>query len=165
LEYCLTPKNLQSAFIAIFVFSLLLFSCKSDPVPTEEFVLAKLNEEIKPPLAYQDLTKIDSKRSKEMGEDVYWMKYKAKLIAKSDLQVFTKRGFSRMDTFYVADSDSSYLKMIADDIRKTEKYNKQFGEFTTSYKEINEVKKGETIKEVIGGINLKKTENEWVKMK
>ena len=92
-------KNLQSAFIAIFVFSLILFSCKSDPVPTEEFVLAKLNEEVKPPLAYLDLTKIDSKRSKEMGEDVYWMKYKTKLIAKSDLQVFTKRGFSRMDTF------------------------------------------------------------------
>ena len=66
---------------------------------------------------------------------------------------------------YVADSDSSYLKMIADDIRKTEKYNKQFGEFTTSYKEINEIKKGETIKEVVGGINLKKTENGWVKMK
>jgi len=158
-------KNLQSAFIALFVYCLLLFSCKSDPVPTEGFVLAKLNEEVKPPLAYQDLTKIDSKRSKDMGEDVYWMKYKTKLIAKSDLQVFTKRGFSGMDTFYVADSDTSYLKMIADDIRKTEKYNKQFGEFTTSYKEINEIKKGETIKEVIGGINLKKTENEWVKMK
>ena len=131
----------------------------------EEFVLAKLNEEINPPLAYQGLTEIDSKWSKEMGEDVYWMKYKTKLIAKSDLQVFTKRGFSQMDTFYVADSDISYLKMIADDIRKSKKYNKQFGEFTTSYKEINEIKKGETIKEVIGGINLKKTENGWIKLK
>ena len=70
-----------------------------------------------------------------------------------------------MDTFYVADSDSSYLKMIADDIRKTEKYNKQFGEFATSYKEINQIKKGETIKELIGGINLKKIDNGWVKMK
>jgi len=149
----------------LYVFCLLLYSCKSDPLPTEEFVLAKLNEEVKAPLAYQGLNKIDSKRSNIMGEDVYWIKYNTKLIAESDLQVFTKRGFSGMDTLYVADSDSSKLKMIADDIRKTEKYNKQFGEFTTSYKEINEIKKGETIKEVIGGINLKKTENGWVKMK
>ena len=152
-------KYLQSASFVLCVFCLLLYSCKSDPPPTEEFVLAILNEEVKSPLAYQDLKKIDSKRSDIMDEEVYWMKYKTKLIAKSNLQVFTKRGFSGMDTFYVADSDSSYLKMIADDIRKTEKYNKQFGEFTTSYKEINEIKKGETIKEVIGGINLKKTEN------
>ena len=55
--------------------------------------------------------------------------------------------------------------MIADDIHKTEKYNKQFGEFTTSYKEINAIKKGETIKEVVGGINFRKSDSGWVKMK
>ncbi|HUZ57920.1 MAG TPA: hypothetical protein VMU83_03995 [Hanamia sp.] len=87
-----------------------------------------------------------------MGEDVYWMKYQTKLVAGSGLQVFTKRGFAGMDTFYVADSDSSYLKKIAHDIQATKDYNKQFGEFTTSYKEINAIKKGQTIKEVVGGI-------------
>jgi len=107
---------------------------------------------VKPPLAYQGLKKIGSKRSNQMGEDVYWMKYQTKLVAGSGLQVFTKRGFAGMDTFYVADSDSSYLKKIAHDIQATKDYNKQFGEFTTSYKEINAIKKGQTIKEVVGGI-------------
>ena len=70
-----------------------------------------------------------------------------------------------MDTFYVADSDTSFLKKIAHDIQATKDYNKQFGEFTMSYNEINAIKKGETIKEVVGGINFRKTENGWVKMK
>ena len=93
------------------------------------------------------------------------IKYQTKLVAGSDLQVFTKRGFSGIDTFYVADSDTSFLKKIAHDIQATKDYNKQFGEFTMSYNEINAIKKGETIKEVVGGINFRKTENGWVKMK
>jgi len=87
--------------LALCVFCLTLASCKSDPLPTEQFVLAKLNEAIKPPLAYKDLKKIDDKRSNQMGEDFYWMKYQTKLVAGYDLHVFTKRGFSGMDTFYV----------------------------------------------------------------
>ena len=158
-------KYLKSTPFALYVFCLLFCSCKSDPLPTEQFVLAKLNEEIKPPLAYQDLKKIEDKSSNQMGDDVYWMRYQTKLVAASDLQVFTKRGFSGMDTLYVADSDSSSLKKIAEDIRKTNDYNKQFGEFTTSYKEINSIKKGGLIKEVVGGINFRKTENGWIKMK
>ena len=150
---------------ALCVFCLTLASCKSDPLQAEQFVLTKLNEEIKPPLTYKDLKKIDAKRINQMGEDVYWMKYQTELVAGSDLHVFTKRGFSGMDTFYVADSDSSFLKKIAHDIQATNDYNKQFGEFTTSYKEINAMKKGQTIKEVIGGINFRKTENGWIKMK
>ena len=134
-------------------------------MPTEQSVLVKLNEEIKPPLAYVDLKKIDDKRSNQMGEDVYWMKYQTKLVAGSDLQVFTKRRFAGMDTFYVADSDTSFLKKIAHDIQATKDYNKQFGEFTTSYKEIKTIKKGEMIKEEIGGINLRKTDSGWVRMK
>jgi len=43
------------------------------------------------------------------------MKYQTKLIAGFDLHVFTKRGFAGMDTFYVADSDSSFLKKITYD--------------------------------------------------
>ena len=70
-----------------------------------------------------------------------------------------------MDTFYVADSDTSFLNKIAHDIQATKNYNKQFGEFTTSYKEINAIRKGETIKEVVGGINFRKTGNGWIKMK
>jgi hypothetical protein len=151
--------------LALCIFCLLLASCNNDPLPTEQFVLAKLNEEIKPPLTYADLKKIDDKRSNQMGEDVYWMKYQTKLVAGSDLHVFTKRGFSGMDTFYVADSDSSFLKKIAHDIQATNNYNKQFGEFRTSYKEIKAIKKGEMIKEEIGGINLRKTDSGWVRMK
>ena len=97
--------------------------------------------------------------------DVYWMKYQTKLVAGSGLQVFTKRGFAGMDTFYVADSDTSFLNKIAQDIQATNNYNKQFGEFTTSYKEIKAIKKGEIIKEEIGGINFRKTDSGWVKMK
>ena len=70
-----------------------------------------------------------------------------------------------MDTFYVADSDSSFLKKIAHDIQATNNYNKQFGEFTTSYKEIKAIKKGEMIKKEIGGINFRKTDSGWVRMK
>ena len=118
--------------LALCVFCLTLASWKSVPLPTERFVLTKLNEEIKPPLTYKDLKKIDDKRSNQMGDDVYWMKYYTELVAGSDLLVFTKRRFSGMDTFYVADSDSSYLKKITHDIQATNNYNKQFGEFTTS---------------------------------
>ena len=100
-----------------------------------------------------------------MDDDVYWMKYYTELVAGSDLHVFTKRGFSGMDTLYVADSDTSFLNKIAHDIQATNNYNKQFGEFTTSYKEINAIKKGATIKELAGGINFRKTENRWIKMK
>ena len=158
-------KYFTLSSLALCVFCLLLASCNNDPLPTEQFVLAKLNEEIKPPLTYVDLKKIDDKRSNQMNEDVYWMKYQTKLVAGSDLHVFTKRGFSGMDTFYVADSDSSFLKKIAHDIQATNNYNKQFGEFTTSYKEIKAIKKGEMIKEEIGGINLRKTDSGWVRMK
>jgi len=158
-------KYFTLSSLALCVFCLLLASCNTDSLPTEQSVLVKLNEEIKPPLAYKDLKKIDDKRSNQMGEEVYWMKYQTKLVAGSDLQVFTKRGFSGMDTFYVADSDTSFLNKIAHDIQATNNYNKQFGEFTTSYKEINAIKKGEIIKEVVGGINFRKTENGWIKMK
>ena len=151
--------------LALCVFCLLLASCNNDPLPTEQFVLAKLNEEIKPPLTYADLKKIDDKRSNQMGEDVYWMKYQTKLVAGSGLQVFTNSGFAGMDTFYVADSDTSFLNKIAHDIQATNNYNKQFGEFTTSYKEIKAIKKGEMIKEEIGGINFRKTDSGWVRMK
>ncbi len=151
--------------LALCIFCVFLASCKSDPLPTEQFVLAKLNEEVKPPLAYKNLKKIDDKRSNQMVEAVYWMKYKAKIVAVCDLHVFTKRGFAGMDTFYVADSDSSFLKKIAHDIQATNIYNKQFGEFTTTYKEINAIKKGATIKKVVGGINFRKTEKGWVRMK
>ena len=158
-------KHLSLRPLAIYIFCLLLASCKSDNLPTEQFVLAKLNEEIKPPLIYKDLKKMDGKRSNQMGEDVYWMKYQMKLAAATDLHTFTKRGFVGMDTLYIADSDSPFLKKIAHDIQATNNYNKQFGEFTTSYKEINAIKKGETIKEVVGGINFRKTDSGWVRMK
>ena len=94
--------------LALYILCVFLASCYSNPLPTGQFVLAKLNEEIKPPLAYQDLKKIDDKRSNYMGEDVYWMRYQTKLAAASDLRVFTQRGFSGMDTLYVADSDSYF---------------------------------------------------------
>ena len=158
-------KYFTLSSLALCVFCLLLASCNNDPLPTEQFVLAKLNEEIKPPLTYADLKKIDDKRSNQMVEDVYWMKYQTKLVAGSGLQVFTKRGFAGMDTFYVADSDTSFLNKIAHDIQATNNYNKQFGEFTTSYKEIKAIKKGEMIKEEIGGINFRKTDSGWVRMK
>ena len=158
-------KHFTLSSLVICFFCIILTSCNSNPLPNEQFILAKLNEEIEPPLAYKDLKKIDDKRSNQMGEDVYWMKYQTKLIAGSDVHVFTKRGFSGMDTFYVADSDTSFLNKIAHDIQATNKYNKQFGEFTTSYKEIKAIKKGEMIKEEIGGINFKKTDSGWVRMK
>ena len=158
-------KYLKLSFLPIYIFCLILVSCKSDSVPSEQFVLDQINQVIKPPLHYQDLKKIDDKRSSQMGEDVYWMKYQTKLVAGSDLQVFTKRGFSGMDTFYVAGSDTSFLNKIAHDIQATKDYNKQFGEFTTSYKELNPIKQGETIKEVVGGINFRKTDSGWVRMK
>ena len=63
-----------------------------------------------------DLKKIDGAKSNdEMRQDVYWMKHQTKLVAGFDLHVFTKRGFAGMDTFYAADSDSSFLKKIAYD--------------------------------------------------
>ncbi len=158
-------KYITLPSLALSIFCIFLASCNNDSLPTEQLVLGKLNEEIKPPLVYSDLEKIEDKRSNQMGEDVYWMKYQTKLIAGSDLQVFTKRGFSGMDTFYVADSDTSFLNKIAHDIQATNNYNKQFGEFTTSYKEIDPIKKGETIKDVVGGINFRKTDNGWVRMK
>ena len=126
MKYSVVPS------LALCIFCLLLASCSTNSLPTEQFVLTKLNEEIKPPLAYRDLKKIDEKSSNQMGEDVYWMKYQTTLVAGSDLQIFTKRGFAGMDTFYVADSDSSFLKKIAHHIQATNNYNKQFGEFTTS---------------------------------
>ena len=158
-------KDLKLLSLPICLFCLILVSCKSDSGPTEQFVLDQLNKEIKPPLHYEALKKIDNKRSNQMGEDVYWMKYQTKLVAGSNLQVFTKRGFAGMDTFYVADSDTSFLNKIAHDIQATKDYNKQFGEFTTSYKEINPIKNGETIKEVVGGINFRKSDSGWVRMK
>ena len=158
-------KYFTLPFLTLCIFCIFLASCKIDSLPTEQFVLTKLNEEIKPPLEYKNLKKIDDKRSNQMNEDVYWMKYQAKLVAGSDLQVFTKRGFSGMDTFYVDVSDTSFLNKIAHDIQATKDYNKQFGEFTTSYKELNPIKQGETIKEVVGGLNFKKSDSGWVRMK
>lgn len=158
-------KYLKLSALPGYLFCLVFFSCKSNSVPTEKFVLDQINQNVKLPLHYEDLKKIDDKRSSQMDEDVYWMKYQTKLVAGSDLQVFTKRGFSGMDSFYVADSDTSFLKKIAHDIQATNDYNKQFGEFTTSYKEINAIKKGEIIKEVVGGINFRKTDSGWVRMR
>jgi len=57
--------------LALCVFCLLLASCNTDSLPTEQFVLAKLNEEIKPPLTCVDLKKIDGAKSNEMRQDVY----------------------------------------------------------------------------------------------
>ncbi|MDQ2719402.1 MAG: hypothetical protein M3Z26_06515 [Bacteroidota bacterium] len=149
----------------IYLLSLVFASCNTNDLPNEQFVLTTLNNEIKPPLAYTDLKKIDGLKSDQLGQDVYWIKYKVKLVAGNDLHVFTKRGSAGMDTFYVADSDSSFLKKISNDINATTNYNKQFGEFTSSYKKIKAFNKGDLIKEEIGGINFIKTEKGWNKMK
>ena len=85
--------------LALCVFCLLLGSCNNDPLPTEQFVLVKLNEEIKPPLAYNDLKKIDELKSNQMGQDVYWMKYQTKLVAGSDLHVSLKEDFPEWTLF------------------------------------------------------------------
>jgi len=67
-------KYLKLSSFPLFFFCMIVISCKSDSVPTEQFVLAQINQGIKPPLHYEDLKKIDEKRSTQMGEDVYWIK-------------------------------------------------------------------------------------------
>ena len=118
-----------------------LHPCNNDPLPNEQFVLAKLNEEIKPPLTYVDLKKIDEAKSNQMGQHVYWMKYQTKLVAGSDLHVFTKRGFSGMDTFYVDDPDSSYLKKITHDIQATNNYKNSLANSQLPIKKLKRLKK------------------------
>ena len=142
----------------------LLSSCGSD-MPSKQLVLKSLNETVKPPLEYADLKKIDEKNGNDNGKDVYWIRFHASLIASEDLQVFTKRGWTRMDTFYVASSDTSMLNKIHKEIAATNNYNKQFGTFNRSYQEIKNYKKGDLIKEEVRGLNFTKTDKGWTVMK
>ena len=78
---------------------------------------------------------MDEKNGNYNGKEVYWIRFHASLVASEDLQVFTKRGWTRMDTFYVASSDTSMLNKIHNEITATNNYNKQFGAFNKSYQE------------------------------
>ncbi|HET7119373.1 MAG TPA: hypothetical protein VFI29_22955 [Hanamia sp.] len=151
------------ASIISFFFLCLLSSCGSgSDIPSEQLVLKSLNETIKPPLEYSDLKKMDEKTGSDNGKDVYWIRFQAKLIASEDLQVFTKRGWTGMDTFYVASSDTSMLNKIHNEITATKNYNKQFGTFNKSYQEAKTYKKGDLIKEEVRGLNFKKTDKGWI---
>ena len=143
-----------------FACSLLLSSCSSN-LPTEQLVLKALNETVKPPLEYADLKKIDEKTGNDNGKDVYWIRFHANLIASEDLQVFTKRGWTEMDTFYVATTDTSMLNKIHNEITATNNYNKQFGTFNKSYQEVKTYRKGDLIKEEVRGLNFSKTDKGW----
>jgi hypothetical protein len=158
-------KNSPLPFTSIiaFCFLLLLSSCSSD-LPSEQLVLKSLNETVKPPLEYTDLKKLDEKNG-DNGKDVYWIRCNAKLIASEDMQVFTKRGWTGMDTFYVASADTSMLNKIHSEITATNNYNKQFGTFNKSYEEIKTYKKGDIIKEEVRGLNFSKTDKGWIVMK
>jgi hypothetical protein len=112
-----------------------------------------------------DLKKIDEKNGTDMGKDVYWIKFHTKLVASEDLLVFTKRGWTGMDTFYVASSDTSLLNKIHNEITATNNYNKQFGTFNKSYQEVKEYKKGDLIKEEVRGLNFIKSDKDWNIMK
>lgn len=140
----------------------MLFSACNSDLPSEQFVLKSLNETVKPPLEYADLKKIDEKTGNDNGKDVYWIRFHSKLVASEDLQVFTKRGWTGMDTFYVASSDTSMLNKINNDITSTNNYNKQFGTFNKSYEEIKSYKKGDLIKEEVRGLNFSKTDKGWI---
>ncbi|HUZ58808.1 MAG TPA: hypothetical protein VMU83_08500 [Hanamia sp.] len=111
------------------------------------------------------MKKIDEKNGSNMGKDMYWIKFHAKLVASEDLLVFTKRGWTGMDTFYVASSDTSMLNIIHSEITATNNYNKQFGAFNKSYQQVKEYRKGDLIKEEDRGLNFIKSEKGWNIMK
>lgn len=156
--------SLPTLKLISFLSLLLLSSCGSN-TPSEQLVLKSLNETVKPPLEYADLKKMEEKNGSDNGKDVYWIRFQAKLIASEDLQVFTKRGWTGMDTFYVASSDTSMLNKIHNEITSTNNYNKQFGTFNKSYQEVKTYKKGDLIKEEVRGLNFSKTDKGWAVMK
>ena len=161
-------KYLPIYFASIISFFLLclLSSCgNGSDLPSEQLVLKSLNETVKPPLEYTDLKKLDEKNGNDNGKDVYWIRCNTKLIASEDMQVFTKRGWTGMDTFYVASADTSMLNKIHSEITATNNYNKQFGAFNKSYEEVKTYKKGDIIKEEIRGLNFSKTDKGWTVMK
>ena len=155
-----TITHIMTAALLSFV----LFSCKSEDKSTlDNLALSNLNSTIKPPLQYSDLERIDEREDHSTNEEIYWIKYKAKVVAGGDLHVFTKRGWTGMDTFYVADNDSVFLREIHDQIEFANNYNKTYGGGTqTPYKEIGEFKKGDSIKEVIRGVYFGKSKEGWV---
>jgi len=159
-------KNSTVSFITFIIscYLLLLSSCGSN-LPSGQLVLKSLNETVKQPLEYVDLKKIDEKNGSNMGKDMYWIKFHAKLVASEDLLVFTKRGWTGMDTFYVASSDTSMLNKIHSEITATNNYNKQFGAFNKSYQQVKEYRKGDLIKEEDRGLNFIKSEKGWNIMK
>lgn len=126
--------------------SFALFSCKSeDKSAFDNIALSSLDSMIKPPLQYSDLERIDEREDHSTNEEIYWIKYKAKVVAGNDLHVFMKRGWTGMDTFYVADNDSVFLREIHDQIEFANNYNKTYGDGTqTPYQEIGELKKGDS---------------------
>ena len=153
-------KNSLLSLIASITCCLLFSACSSD-LPSEQLVLKSLNETVKPPLEYADLKKIDEKTGNDNGRDVYWIKFHTNLIASEDLQIFTKRGWTGMDTFYVATTDTSMLNKIQNEITATNNYNKQFGTFNKSYEKVKTYKKGDLIKEEVRGLNFSKTDKGW----
>jgi hypothetical protein len=157
-------KNWIVSLTVTISYCLLFSSCSSD-IPSEQLVLKSLNQTVKPPLEYVDLKKIDEKNGTDLGKDVYWIKFHTKLLASEDLLVFTKRGWTGMDTFYVASSDTSLLHKIHIEITATNNYNKQFGTFNKSYQEVKEYKKGDLIKEEVRGLNFIKSDKDWNIMK
>lgn len=158
-------KTSLPLLMLISFFCLLLLSSCGSSLPSEQLVLKSLNETVKPPLEYVSLKKTDEKNGSDMGKDVYWIKFQTKLIASEDLLVFTKRGWTGMDTFYVASSDTSMLNEIHNEITSTNNYNKQFGTFNKSYQEVKSYKEGELIKEEVRGLNFSKTDKGWAVMK
>lgn len=157
-------KNLL-LFLMAFITCCFLFSACNSNLPSEQLVLKSLNETVKQPLEYTDLKKMDEKNGSDNGKDVYWTRVHAKLVASEDLQVFTKRGWTGMDTFYVASSDTSMLNKIQNEITATNNYNKQFGTFNKSYQEVKTYKKGDLIKEEVRGLNFTKSDKGWTVMK
>jgi len=159
-------KYLPTYLVSImsFFFLCLFSSCGSD-LPSEQLVLKSLNETVKPPLEYANLKKMDEKSSSDNGKDVYWIRFQAKLIASENARVFTKRGWTGMDTFYVVSSDTSMLNKIQNEITATKNYNKQFGAFNKSYEEIKSYNKGDLIREEVRGLNFEKTGKGWTVMK
>lgn len=148
---------------AALVSCLVLHSCKGEDKSTlDNLALSNLNSTIKPPLQYADLERIDEHEDHSTNEEMYWIKYKAKVVAGDDLHVFTKRGWTGMDTFYVADNDSVFLKKIDDQIEFANSYNKTYGGGTqTRYTEIGEFRKGDSIKGAVKGVFFVKTKDGW----
>lgn len=158
------PGTIINIITVALLSSLVLFSCKSEDDSTlDNMALSNLNSTIKPPLRYADLERIDEREDNSTNEEIYWIKYKAKVVAGEDLHVFTNRGWTGMDTFYVADNDSVFLKKIHEQIEFANSYNKTYGGGTqTPYKEIAEFKKGDSIKEVIRGVYFGKSKEGWI---